>query len=372
MAAHPRNDPFCPGLLNRLAEPPRKVAVLRASRLGDWLCATPALRALRAALPAAEITLITLPMLRELALRLPHGDRVVDFPGFPGIAEQLFDAQSATRFFTRMQAERFDLAVQMQGSGVYANPCALLMGARATAGFIRPEDGPGRLDAALPYPREAHEVSRMLALTTFLGAPPCGGTTEFTLWPEDHARADALLAGLEPPLIGLHSAARDAARRWPLEHFMAVGQALQSQHGGTLVLLGEADEDASARKVARLAGGHAVSLAGRTTLPVLGAAIARLALLVTNDSGPAHIAYALDTPTVTIFGGADPRAYGPFAPGPFRAAVHEVPCRPRGGVTCATCAFDHACLRGVTVEQVLAAADSLPHRELTAKHPARL
>src|SRR6185312_16461550 len=102
------------------------------------------------ALPDAEITMITLPMLHELVQRSPHLDRFVAFPGFPGIAEQFFDAKRTTDFLSEMQAERFDLAIQMQGSGVHSNPFTLLLGSRATAGFIRRSDTAGRLDAALP------------------------------------------------------------------------------------------------------------------------------------------------------------------------------------------------------------------------------
>ena len=110
-------DPFAPGLLRRLPAPPRTVALLRASRIGDFLCAVPAFRALRATLPEAEIAIITLPLLCELALRSPYLDRVIPFPGFPGIAEQFFDARRCVGFFQEMQAERFDLAIQMQGIG---------------------------------------------------------------------------------------------------------------------------------------------------------------------------------------------------------------------------------------------------------------
>src|SRR6185437_1509188 len=170
---HRDSEPTVPGLLTRLAcagRSPRKVALLRASRIGDFLCATPAIRALRAALPDAEITMITLPLLRDMVERSPHLDRFVAFPGFPGVAEQFFDARRATAFFAAMQAERFDLAIQLQGSGVYSNPSTLLLGARATAGFIRPGDAPGLLDAALPMPACGSEVERLLALTSFLGA----------------------------------------------------------------------------------------------------------------------------------------------------------------------------------------------------------
>ncbi|MBX6343149.1 MAG: glycosyltransferase family 9 protein, partial [Thermomicrobiaceae bacterium] len=235
-------DPWAPGLLRRLPEPPRRVALVRASRIGDFLCATPTFRALRAALPEAEITLVALPFVRDLVARSPHLDRFVAFPGFPGIAEQLFDARRAVAFFERMQRERFDLAVQLHGSGVYSNPFTLLLGARVTAGFVRPGDGAGRLAAALPFPQAGHEVERVLAMAEFLGAPPCGLATEFPLLAEDHAAAEALLRGASRPLVGLHPGAREREKRWPPSSFARVARALLDERGGTAVLLGGEDE----------------------------------------------------------------------------------------------------------------------------------
>ncbi len=117
------------GLLQGLPEPPRKVALLHASRIGDFICATPAFRAIRKALPDAEITIVTLPMLCDLAWRLAHFDAVAASPVYPSVAEQLFDARRAVRFFAEMQAKSFDLAIQVQGSGVYSNPFTLMLGA---------------------------------------------------------------------------------------------------------------------------------------------------------------------------------------------------------------------------------------------------
>lgn len=348
------SDPFAPGLLSRLPEPPRKVAVLRASRIGDFVCATPAFRALRAALPDAEITLITLPMLHALAARLLSVDRVAAFPGFPGLAEQLFDARRTARFLRRMQAKRFDLAVQMQGTGLYSNVFTLMLGARTTAGFVRPGDPPGRLDAALPFPERGHEAERVLALTTFLGAPTLASAPEFPLRTMDHAAAEGLLLGAEPPLIGVHPTARDSTRRWGLERFAAAAMELRHRHGGTIVVLGEADDRATVDAAFRRNGPPFMNLMGRTSLATLGAVIARLALLVTNDTGPAHIAYALGTPTVTVFGGGDAERYAPPLGGPHRVLLHEVPCRPCGY---AVCPIHNLCLERVTVEQVLGAAE---------------
>jgi ADP-heptose:LPS heptosyltransferase len=350
------NDPFAPGLLARLPEPPRKIALLRASRIGDFICATPALRALRHALPDAEITMITLPILHDIAVRSPHLDHYVAFPGFPGIAEQFFDARKATRFFQDMQGQRFDLALQMQGSGVYSNPFTLLLGAKKTAGFVRPGDAAGLLDAALPYPDQMHEIRCVLALTSFLGIPTQGEELEFPLWPEDHAEAAALLANARPPLIGLHPAAREMSRRWPIERFAEVGARLQQQHGGTVVILGEPEERETGAQLAQQVGEPYLNLIGKTSLVTLGAVIDRLAVLITNDTGPAHIAYALTTPTVTIFGAGNPATNGPLQPGPFRVLAHPVLCRPCGYETCP---IDYPCLDGVTVDMAVLAANSV-------------
>lgn len=351
-----KHDAFTPGLLSRLAEPPRKVALLRASRIGDFLCTTPAFRALRCALPRAEITLITLPMLRELANRLPYIDRVENFPGFPGIAEQLFDARRALRFLHEMQEEHFDLAVQMQGSGVYSNPFVLMLGARATAGFVRPGDPPGRLDAALPYSEATHEMHTMLAMATFLGARPQRECADFPLWPVDREVAADLLKAAVPPLIGVHPAARDAERRWQLERFAAVGKALRERYGGTVIVMGEKEEQATGDALARQIGRRCLNLVGKTSLTTLGAVISRLSVLLTNDTGPAHIAYALGMPTVTIFGAGSPRRYGPPKEGPFRALAFPCACRPCGNTHCLTA---YLRLEGITVSQAVQAVEEV-------------
>lgn len=318
-----------PGLLERLPQAPRKVAVLRASRIGDLICATPALRALRRALPEAEITLSTLPLLRELAERCPYVDRFSPFPGFPGLAEQLFSARPATHFLAEMQAEQFDLALQMQGSGLYTNPFMLLLGARHTAGFVRPgRQGSPLLEAALPLPQTGHEIDRVLALVRFLGAGDAGRETTYALWPEDHEAARRLLAAVPRPLIGLHPGAWDGERRWPVIYFAAVARALQSHLGGTLVILGSHFEAARTDALAAaLSGARYRNLGGQTGLGSLGAVVERLALLLTNDSGPAHIGYALGTPAVTVAHGGQRERYGPPHEGPFTLVYPGPPGR---------------------------------------------
>lgn len=281
-----------------------KVVLLRASRIGDFVCATPAFRALRAALPAAEITLAGQSFVAGLAARCPYLDRFEAFPGYPGIGEQFFAPEVTLRFFKEMQAREFDLAVQMHGSGVYSNPFVLMLGAKTSAGFARNGDV-GGLDAPFRYEEHRHEVRRLLELMEFLGAPPQGEATEFALWPEDHEAAEEALGGFRRPLIGLHPGARDASRRWPLARFAEAARELRERLGGTVVAIGGEAERAACE------GAGGVNLAG-LPIPVMGAVIARMSLLVTNDSGPAHIAYALGTPAVTLFGATSPEMWGPL------------------------------------------------------------
>ena len=361
-----QNDPFAPGLLSRLSGPVARIAILRASRIGDFLCATPAFRALKAALPDAQITLVGLPLLRGLAERSPFIDRFVPFPGFPGIAEQFFSARAATAFFSRMQAERFDLVLQMHGSGVHSNTAALLCGGRATAGFVRPDDGPGRLDAAIPYPGAGvHEIERLLAFVRFLGAQPNrrtpdrrtpdgrtpdGRRPDCYLRAGDHRAAARLLAPRPGPLIGVHVGANHAIKRWPVQRFAAVVRAIQSEFGGTVVSIGGPQEQGVARRLENEVRGPVANAAGYLPLPAMAAVIARLSLLLTNDSGPAHMAYALGTPSVTVFGGTDPAQWGPLNGERHRVIAAPVPCRP-----CAErpCAIGYRCLELAETESVL-------------------
>jgi ADP-heptose:LPS heptosyltransferase len=140
--------------------------------------------------------------------------------------------------------------------------------------------------------------------------------TEFPLGDADHRAAKELLSNLSRPLIGLHPAAADAYKCWPPDLFAAVGKALQQTYGGTLLVLGNQDSWALAQSIVDEVGERAVNLSGHTALPILGATIARLSILVSNDSGPAHIAYALHIPSVTLFRQTDPVIWGPLPTNP--------------------------------------------------------
>ena len=335
------------------------MAVFRASRLGDFLCATPAFRSLRAALPEADITLIGLPFVHDLVARSPSLDRFEPFPGYPGIAEQFFVPADALHFFTRMQAERFDLVIQLHGTGVYANPVALMLGGGRTAGLIRPGDDLGLLDAAFPMPPTGHHVHRLQAFMAFLGAPPLGVAYDFPLSLEDRLDADALLAHSPKPLIGIHAGSWEVTKRWPGKRFAAVALALRRRYGGTVVLIGAGNTASTGDEIESMLGSSCLNLVDRTSLGVLGAVIHRFTVLITNDSGPAHIAHALRTPSVTVFRATAPEEWGALDSHHHAAVLHDVDSRPCPHTECR---IGNRCLDGVMPAEVIAAAERVIER----------
>ncbi len=282
--------------------PPRRVAVLRALQLGDMLCAVPALRALRAALPRAEIRLIGLPWARAFARRL---DRYLDgfhaLPGYPGLPEQPPRPDEVPAFLAAMQRERFDLVVQLHGSGTVSNPLALLLGGAQTAGFYARGQYCPDTTRFIPYPEELHEIHRLLRLPEALGIPAQGDELEFPLSPRDRAAAQALAEahGLARGAYAcVHPGSRSACR-WSLERFAAVADALAA--GGLhVVITGTADESALARELAGRIRHPAVDLTGRTDLGAAAALLEGARLLVCNNTGVSHLAAALRVPSVVL------------------------------------------------------------------------
>jgi ADP-heptose:LPS heptosyltransferase len=306
---------------------PGRVAILRALQLGDMLCAVPALRAFRAAWPAAEVVLVGLPWAYAFAARFRHLlDGFREFPGYPGLPERPPDIAELPGFFAALQAERFDLAVQLHGSGSFVNEVVTLFGARRTAGFFRPGDFVP--DAALfrPWPETGLETTRLLTLAESLGAPGDGEALEFPVFESDRAALARALDGnvLTPgSYVCIHPGASVPERRWGAGRFAAVARALAAR-GLWVVLTGTGAERDLIAAVAGAVPG-AVDLAGRTELGAVGALLEGARLLVCNDTGVSHVAAALRVPSVVISTGDNPARWSPAD-----RRRHTVLCRESG------------------------------------------
>jgi ADP-heptose:LPS heptosyltransferase len=280
-----------------------KIAVLRANALGDFLFALPALQALRDAYPDSEIVLLGDRWHRRFLTGRPGPvDRVVPVPVTAGVREptedQVEDAAEQHEFFAAMRRERIDLAVQMHGGGRNSNPFVRRLGARVTAG-LRTRDAPA-LDIWLPYAYYQAEVVRFLELVGLLGAAPPALEPRLELTSQDRAEAVAALAGMSEPIVALHPGASDPRRRWPADRFATVGDALAAQ-GASLLVTGSTRERDVVDSVVHTMRAPARPLVDEVTVGGLAGVYARSAVLVSNDTGPRHLAQAVGTATVGIY-----------------------------------------------------------------------
>jgi ADP-heptose:LPS heptosyltransferase len=340
---------------------PVKIAVLRALQLGDMLCAVPAMRALRRALPQAEIILIGLPWAREFVERFDHYcDGFVEFPGFPGLPERDFEAAAVQRFLAEAQRAKFDLAIQLHGSGAFVNPLVALLGARLTAGYFVAGEWRPDAERFMPYPEGEHEVRRHLLLMEFLGLPAAGDELEFPLRDRDRQEFAALASAYgirSGEYVCIHPGARFPSRRWPVERYAKTADAL-ARLGLQIVITGSRDEMELAGDLSDAIESPHVNLAGRTSLGAAGVLLEGARLLISNDTGVSHLAAALRTPSVVVVTGSDAARWAPLDCRRHRVVRHRVPCQPCEYVVCP---IAHPCATGVEVSHVLSAAYDLLH-----------
>jgi ADP-heptose:LPS heptosyltransferase len=276
------------------------VSVLRALGLGDLLTIVPALRALAEALPRRRLILATPASLAPLvALMGPVARRI-----------ELVDARGLDAVPAGLRGPR--TGVNLHGSGPQSHRLLLAAGARRLVAFRHPDVAESA--AGPDWHAGEHEVERWCRL---LGAAGID--------------ADPRRLGIEPPAAAarhplrgvtiVHPGATSAARRWPPERFAAVARAERAA-GRRVVVTGGPEEALLARRVAAGAGlPSAAVLAGRTDLGALAALVAAAGRVVCGDTGVAHLATALGTPSVLVFGPTSPEAWGPP---PARRDRHRV------------------------------------------------
>jgi ADP-heptose:LPS heptosyltransferase len=342
---------------------PRRVAIFRALQLGDMLCAVPALRAMRQAWPDAHVTLIGLENAASFVARFgDYIDELMVFPGVEGMPEQPPRPARMPAFFAEARARRFDLAIQMHGTGQQVNDIVAQLGARDTAGFKPRADSPAPSAHFMAWPGELPEPVRYTALMEFLGIPVRDLALAFPLSPQDEADCDALLANMAiapDRTVVVHPGARLESRRWPVERFAAVARDLVEAGWSVAVTGSEAEQDLTGSMIA-LAGVPVTDLTARTSLGTLAALLARCRLLVCNDTGVSHVAAAVHANSVVVASGSDVARWAPLDRTRHRVLWHSVPCRPCAHHTCPT---GHECAVAISHDAVLHAAIEKLHEE---------
>jgi lipopolysaccharide heptosyltransferase II len=351
-------------------EPPRRILVVDLDNMGDLLLATPAIRALRRRVPRAALHALVSDYSAPVLRGSPHVDELLTCP--KGIATGPLRARLALAW--RLRRRRYDLGVILEAHWGYAGFAELLLAAAGVPRRIGRDLGKHRdlLTAAAPI-RQQHWIESYLEVVALVGAAPDGDRMDFPRDPADDADADAWcrargLPRSAPVVLFPGGTLHLISRRWGVEGFAAVGDALARAWGAPIVILGGAADAPLADDLVRRMRMPAVSAAGALSLGATGALLRRCRLFITNDSGPMHIAAAVGAPTVAILGPTDPAVFGP------RGTPHEIvrvplPCSPciRVG-DFADCPITprELCLRSVTPESVVAAAERLLARTAAA------
>jgi heptosyltransferase-2 len=323
---------------------PARLLVRAPNWLGDAVLSLPAVRDLRRNFPAARIEVLARPWVAPLYGAVSEVDAIRESRGVGADAEAVrgaFDAAvllpnsfaSALSVWRAAIPERWGYATDLRGPLLTRRP---------------------RVPAEVRGRSQVYYYRAMLAGLGLDVSPEADATLRC---PEDWAaRGAALLGGGDQPWIGLNPGAFfGPAKRWLPERYAAAGELLARHAGARVAILGGASERALGEAIAAGMRAPARMLCGETTLPELVGVLSRLRLLVTNDSGPMHVAAALGVPLVAVFGPTDWRETAPV--GRRHRLIREpVPCSP---CLLRECPIDHRCMKRIPVDRVVGEARSL-------------
>jgi ADP-heptose:LPS heptosyltransferase len=316
----------------------RSVLVFRALDLGDMLCAVPAFRALRQRYREARIALVGLPWAGAFVDRFDYLiDEFIEFPGYPGLPEQPFDSRRWEAFLRDVRTRRFDLAIQLHGSGAISNQVVSQLGAETIAGWYPNGTLPPPAGAFTRWVDHLSEVEQCLRIIDALRLQRAGTYLEFRSRPSDHREFASF--GLGNKYVVLHCGAKWPSRRWPAESFAELARRLASK-GMPVVLTGVQAERHITARVREFAGETPIDLAGETSLGGFAEVLRKASLVVTNDTGASHLAVAVGTPSVVVACGSDTARWAPLDSTRHRTLSLSVACRP---CSFESCPYGHEC-----------------------------
>ena len=327
----------------------KKILLRAPNWVGDSAVATPAMRAIRAKFPDAEITVMVRPSVSGVFASAGFVDHVWTEPRPSGIREWFRIARDVRR-------HQFDMAVLFPNSFESA-AMVFLGGVPQRIGYSMDSRGWMLTQRIQGEKRKVHHVNYYLELAKAVSADVSNPTMEMSARPEDRANARKLVAAAGIPanarfMILSPGAAFGAAKRWGDQQFAAAADTLAEEYKLAVVIIGSEGERSISDSIRQFMKATPVILNGKTSLETLIGLIAESSLMLGNDSGPVHLASALGIPAVAVFGATDFIVAAPY--GPLGRAVHvPVECSP---CWLRECPIDHRCMTRVSPEMVCAAA----------------
>jgi lipopolysaccharide heptosyltransferase I len=283
--------------------PAQRIVIIKPSALGDIIHALPVLTAVRRRYPHAHIAWVVNRALEPLLQGHPDLDATLPFDRAAARSGPFAALASYARLFRRLREGRFDLALDLQGlfrSGVmtWATGAPRRVGlgcAREGATWFYTDVAP------VANPDAMHAVDRCWAVAEALGVGDLPRTFRLPIAPEADAWAGQALQSLPRPWLVLGVGARWQTKCWPPQHFAALAQRALDRFGGSIILVGGGEDVALAQETAQQLHGPILDKTGQTTLPQLAAILARADVMISNDTGPLHLAVALGRAVVAPY-----------------------------------------------------------------------
>jgi len=343
---------------------PRRILVLQLDEIGDVLLSTPALACLRQAFPQAQIDVVVRPGGQAVLRETPDIDKLipVDVPRLSansgGFSQDLAIARKAAAAIKKVAGHPYDLGIDLRADlrTIYIlyrlNIPVRVSQAIRSGGFW--------LTNIAPYVGLEHEAKRKLGIVKFVR--PCPGNEKhklrFHLTTKDEKRAGLILQenGItrDEPYAVMHIFAGWQPKEWPQERFAELAKYLLEKYQLRTVIIGTEKESARIDN-SDLNREGVINLAGQTSLAETAAIIKKARVFIGNDSGPMHIAAAVQAPVVALFGQNTPKRYGPWQT-ESKVLYHQVECSPCPQTDCKR---QPSCLELITVDEVKSAVDQL-------------
>lgn len=339
-----------------------RILISRTDRIGDVLLSTPAIKALRKNSPKSYIAMITRPYARDIVLGNPYLDEVIIYDKY---GRQRSWGQTI-KFAWGLRKKRFDLALILHPTN-RQHIISFLAGIKKRIGFNRKMDF--LLTDKIEHKKQQgqkHEMEYTLDVIRYLGIEPEDKDLFMPIRKDSEMYIEEFLAkqGVygDERIIALHPAASCLSKVWPVERFAQVADRLFAEFKVKVVVVAGPNDIDIGRDLINLMHCPAIDLTGKTTVSQLASLFRRCCLFISNDSGPVHIATAVGVPVVAIFGRSQPglglRRWGPT--GKDSIILHkDVGCQE---CLAHNCQKGFACLKAITVEEVLAAAKKTVER----------
>jgi len=343
----------------------RRILIIKPSSFGDVLHALPVLNGLRTRFPHAKISWLVSTACAGLLEGHPALDDIIlfDRKRFGRIGRNLRVTMEFLEFIQSLRRKQFDLVIDLQGlfrSGFFA----WISGASVRIGFASAREFAWLFynHRLRPEHPDIHAVHQNYLAGQILGFDNL--PIRFDIHVQQAAREEARVIleqnGIQPneSFVLLAPTTRWETKIWPAEYFAAVGRWIQEQYQLPVVVTGGPDEKDITSNVAKQIGGLAVDVAGKINIPQLTALVESARLIITNDSGPMHLAAALNTPLIAIYGPTNPQRTGPF--GHEQAVLRlNLPCSPCYIRKTAQCPYQHRCMKDLTPEMVIEKVNEL-------------